>query len=157
MEFRVSHKRGEPYMSEEWDKLWENLIGYLNHLNNKNLITGWLADIKSMGDKLRERVVYLEGLTDGDTKLLTAKLVEIQSLREENKLITNRIDNLQFCLDHCAETTKEQQQKLEAVRDYFEDHCIKCDAEDCFGCSFDHIKRRAGIPSKFAQKENNMQ
>ena len=46
-------------MNEEWDKLWENLIGYLNHLNNKNLITGWLADIKSVGDAMQSENVQL--------------------------------------------------------------------------------------------------
>jgi len=77
-----------------------------------------------------------------DTNTILQMAERIHELQKENKILHSHIDQM-----------RDDNLKLEAVRDYFEDHCIKCDAEDCFGCSFDHIKRRAGIPSKFAQKE----
>ena len=52
-------------------------------------------------DKLRDRVAYLEQLTDDGTKFTTAKLVEIQSLREENRLLREKVEKyeLQFLTD----------------------------------------------------------
>ena len=37
--------------------------------------------LEDMGDKLKDRVEYLEGLVDGDARMITAKLVEIQKLQ----------------------------------------------------------------------------
>ena len=81
-----------------------------------------------------------------DTKTILQMAERIHELQKKNRLLES-ITPVNWL---------ENQQKLDAVRDYFEDHCIKCDAEDCFGCSFDHIKRLAGIPSKFAQKEETV-
>ena len=54
-------------------------------------------------NKLEERVKYLEELTDGDAKMLTAKLVEIQELRQEYMT--------------CVESFKEACDKLEAIKE----------------------------------------
>lgn len=40
---------------------------------------------------------------------------------------------------------REARQKLEAGRNYFEFHCEKCDAEDCHGCSYGHIRGLLGM------------
>ena len=74
----------------DWDKLWENLTVYLNQLDNKNLITSWLTDIKAEGDKNQE---YLNNLNE-----------------------------------------------------WFDFHCKNCDAEDCFGCTIDHLAKLIGKP-----------
>lgn len=43
------------------------------------------------------------------------------------------------------ERIEELEQELEAAKNYFEDHCGKCDVEDCLGCSYDHIKGLLGL------------
>ena len=81
-------------MSEEWDKLWLEPEGYI--------ISQWQTRVKTEGDKQKETIRSL---------LIHGKL-----LREENDAITIRMDALQFCLDHCAESFDEQTKKLEAIR-----------------------------------------
>ena len=40
------------------------------------------------------------------------------------------------------------QSRLNDAIEYFEHHCKMCDAEDCFGCSYAHIKGLLGMPIK---------
>ena len=53
-------------------------------------------------EKLKGRVKYLEGLVEGDAKMLTAKLVEIQDLEQEYMT--------------CVESFKEACGKLETIQ-----------------------------------------
>lgn len=46
------------------------------------------------------------------------------------------------------EQGQEAQWKLEAVKKYFEIHCGRCDAEDCFGCSYATIRGLTGMEEK---------
>jgi len=129
-------------MNEEWDKLWKLKLKYsLLDQSDK-----WIEEVKAVGDKLRERVVYLEGLTDGDVKLITKLQVEngelkhtiatgycgeCDVLKEENKKLTKLNEMLiqdngvyeQAILIHKAAS-----EKLEAIQDIAEsyrNHCIK--------------------------------
>ncbi len=72
-----------------------------------------------MSEQITELDKLWENRDDYDlVSFLSQVKAEVDKLQEENKAITSRMDSLQFCLDHCAETTKEQQQKLEAVRGF---------------------------------------
>jgi len=73
-------------MSEEWDKLWKDLQFKWTHPEE------WEKQVKAVGDKLIERVEYLEGLTDGDVKLITG-------LQVENKMIQIKAMSLALQLE----------------------------------------------------------
>ena len=100
-------------MSEKWDKLWENLIGYLNHLNNKNLITGWLADIKAVGDGMRDAIA-------------TGYCGECDVLKEENKQLQERNIDLFVHTARLDFELEQNKQKLEAIRGVVAEY-PKCD------------------------------
>jgi len=36
-------------------------------------------------------------------------------------------------------------QKIEALQNWFEYHCTRCDADDCFGCTFNHQRGLIGM------------
>ena len=140
----------------EWDNLcdeWNKIVDASDRLlkekiNEDNIFKSHLIqmlftgkEVKAVGDKLRERVVYLDGLTDGDVKLITKLQVEngelkhsiatgycgeCDILKEENKELKERLgDYTQHNLELMAEvddkntrikvwkhSSEEQQQKL---------------------------------------------
>ena len=51
-------------------------------------------------DKLRERVEYLEGLTDGDVKLITKLQEEIMVLKQKLKTISRMLDKWEKTTSH---------------------------------------------------------
>ena len=136
-------------MIEEWDNLWVKKPFTLdsllvddegNSLQSDHSI--WLERVKVVGDKLEERVVYLEGLTDGDVKIITRLQVENKQLRRDTKdLAELGSDDLKKRVAYQKEnealkivTAKlfnklaDEQQKLEAIREIAEpyrNHCIK--------------------------------
>ena len=67
----------------EWDKLKaEYKQPPLGMTRTKILGRVWAE-----GDKLKDRVEYLEGLTDGNGEMLKAKLVEVQKLEQKLEAI----------------------------------------------------------------------
>ena len=38
-------------------------------------------------------------------------------------------------------------EKLNSLNVWFDFHCERCDAEDCFGCTLDHLGKMIGRPS----------
>ena len=87
-------------MNEEWDKLWKDLQFKWTQPEE------WEKQVKVLGDKLRERVEYLEGLTDGDVKL-------ISKLQQENKMIQIKAMSLAL--------------QLEAIRNMIEEYRLSND------------------------------
>ena len=68
---------------------WDNLWDFNYNVDHGMVLPAtWVREVKTEGDKLQE----------------------------ENEAITIRMDALQFCLDHCAESFDEQTKKLEAIR-----------------------------------------
>ena len=141
-------------MIEEWDNLWVKKPFTLdsllvddegNSLQSDHSI--WLERVKVVGDKLEERVVYLEGLTDGDVKIITRLQVENKQLRRDTKdLAELGSDDLKKRVAYQKEnealkivTAKlfnklaDEQKKLEAIRGIVAEY-PKCDKN---GLAFD--------------------
>ena len=77
----------------EWDKLREMLKNEVVVSVGTSYKLYPLVDrLEAVGDKLRERVEYLEGLTDGDVKL-------ISKLQQENKMIQIKAMSLALQLE----------------------------------------------------------
>ena len=69
-------------MIEEWDKLWEDKPDTLgDYIISDWGFEQWINRMERAGDKLIERVEYLDGLTDGDVKLITKLQVENGELK----------------------------------------------------------------------------
>ena len=69
-------------MIEEWDKLWEDKPDTLgDYIISDWGFEQWINRMERAGDKLIERVEYLDGLTDGDVKLITKLQVENEKLK----------------------------------------------------------------------------
>ena len=119
-------------MIEEWDKLWkEPWASYTKYCTTEyDEYETWINQVNNVGDKLRERVEYLEGLTQGDIDLITRLQVENKQLRRDTKdLAELGSDDLKKRVAYQKEnealkivTAKlfnklsDEQQKLEALR-----------------------------------------
>ena len=44
-------------------------------------------------------------------------------------------------------------EKIQSLTTWFDFHCENCDAEDCFGCTFEHLRTMLGMPSVKSDKE----
>ena len=127
-------------MNEEWDKLWEDKPDTLgDYIISDWGFEQWINRMERAGDKLIERVVYLEGLTDGDVKIITQLQVENEKLKhiiatgycgecdvlkEENNQLREKQRETQFLLScesdlykDCKLDLGKYMKKLEAIRD----------------------------------------
>ena len=99
-----------------WDKLWENLTVYLNQLDNKNLITSWLTDIKAEGDKLQDKTRELDAYLSVEQLLAKRweKFIELMGDDEYTELTP----------EEYVSQLDDREQKLETI------HCWINDKED---------------------------
>ena len=81
----------------------------LDLLKNHKFLTAWnkdlyIADFMAQNwvviDKLQERVMYLEGLTDGDVKLITKLQVENGELKQKLKTGSRMLDDWEKSTTH---------------------------------------------------------
>ena len=128
----------------EWDKLWEDKPDTLgDYIISDWGFEQWINRMERAGDKLIERVVYLEGLTDGDVKIITQLQVENEKLKhiiatgycgecdvlkEENNQLREKQRETQFLLScesdlykDCKLDLGKYMKKLEAIRDVIND------------------------------------
>jgi len=83
---------------------------------------------------------------------------KLEALQEENEAITIRMDNLQFCLDHCAESFDEQTKKLEAglgIIAVWCDDCLK-PKYACPSCIYQSIKEALGYEPRLSRGEQEV-
>ena len=100
-------------MNEEWDKLWKDLQFKWTQPEE------WEKQVKVLGDKLRERVEYLEGLTDGDVKLIT-------KLQEELNLYKLKYKGMYEINQFNIGEADKDHEKLKAIRGVVAEY-PKCD------------------------------
>ena len=101
-------------MSEEWDKVkedWKSFDEYdLKHIwAAGDTLQAETKVLKYENKQFIDRNKYLEGLTDGDVKLITGLQVENKQLQERNIDLYVHTARLDFELD-------QNKQKLEAIR-----------------------------------------